>query len=177
LEKRRELIDVLVMSVIILGLLVCCGYLSNTLQQKEKELKDIKQQMIIEQERQDSLETIIDRLEELERNQNKWMDRLQIKEVSVTKYAPLDSRAVEGQCYSGNPEITASGQKVVPGKTCAAGPELPFGTKVIVPSKGKFVVNDRGDGVGKGDIDLAVWCQDEAARWGRQEKIAIIIKG
>lgn len=54
--------------------------------------------------------------------------------------------------------ITASGNKAQEWYTVAAGPELPFGTKVYIPyfkdkpNRGIFVVEDRG--VGNGHLDV-----------------------
>ncbi len=100
----------------------------------------------------------------------------EIREMNITKYAPLDPGAVEGWDYAGDPKITASGKKVVPGESAAAGPNIPFGTRIYVEGKGWYTVKDRGGGIGVDDIDLAVEAKDESQAWGVQEKLVIIDK-
>lgn len=41
----------------------------------------------------------------------------EVKEFRVTAYAPLDPNAIEGVCYSGDPNVTASGAPPVPYQT------------------------------------------------------------
>lgn len=56
--------------------------------------------------------------------------------------------------------ITASGKPVKEWDTVAAGPELPFGTKVYIPyfrdypNKGLFIVQDRGGAIKRNCIDV-----------------------
>lgn len=64
--------------------------------------------------------------------------------------------------YPDNPEygITASGIRVKEWHTIAAGPELPFGTKVYIPyfkdkpNKGIFTVQDRGSAIKENCLDV-----------------------
>jgi 3D (Asp-Asp-Asp) domain-containing protein len=71
--------------------------------------------------------------------------------------------------------ITASGEPVREWYSVAAGPELPFGTKIFIPyfaempNNGMFTVQDRGSAVKNGCID--VYMEDNAACWefGRRE--------
>lgn len=95
--------------------------------------------------------------------------------VTATGYAPLDPNAVEGMCYSGDPNITASGAKSDPNVTIAAGPELPFGTQVFIPGVGNRTVQDRGAAITKGHIDIMFATQKQAFEFGVQD-IAIFIK-
>lgn len=101
------------------------------------------------------------------------MDSIEVKEVEVSFYAPLDHNAVEGMCYSGDPHITASGKEVVIGETIAAGPEIPFGTKVYIEGYGWRTVQDRGGMIGNDNIDIAVASRGEALRNGRKKLLAI----
>ena len=89
---------------------------------------------------------------------------------TITAYAPFDSRAIEGMCYSGDPNGTASGKPPLPGETAAA--TLPFGTRVFIPGKGIYEVNDRGPGVGH--IDLCVESREEAFGIGRYEEKVLV---
>ena len=63
--------------------------------------------------------------------------------------------------------ITASGKKTSPG-TVAAGPNIPFGTKVFIPSYGDGRVKDRGGAIS--DAHLDVWYKDynDAIKFGRR---------
>ncbi len=97
----------------------------------------------------------------------------EIRRMNVTKYAPLDSAARVGWDYSGDREITASGEEVVPGKTAAAGPNIPFGTEIYVEGKGWYTVKDRGGRIGANEIDLATESKETSQEWGIQERLVI----
>ena len=88
--------------------------------------------------------------------------------MEVTGYAPLDPDAVEGMCYSGDPNITASGEQSQPGISIAAGPGVPFGTEMYVPGYGVGVVHDRGGMITDKHIDLMFATRGQALNWGRQ---------
>ena len=119
---------------------------------------------------------------ELRRQMREWLQQWEVITLEVSAYAPLDLRAVENMCYSGDPTVTNSGAKVVPGITAAAGPDIPFGTKVYVEGAMR-VVQDRGGRVQYSDaglmqLDLCVETREEALdEIGRREVIAIIEKG
>ena len=93
----------------------------------------------------------------------------------VTKYAPTSPGAVKGRDYYGDPNLTASGEKVEPGKTAAAGENIPFGTEIYVEGQGWYVVQDRGSAVGPNDIDLACDSREDAIEFG-QKKLIVVIK-
>lgn len=96
------------------------------LEQRLTELKNQRDDLIRSIQERDSLER---RLEE-------FLERFEVRRVTVTAYAPFDPRAVEGMCYSGNPNVTASGSPPVPGLTAAGGKEYRFGTRVWVEGYG-----------------------------------------
>lgn len=96
--------------------------------------------------------------------------------MKVTKYAPTAPDAVPGHDYTGDPRITASGEKVVPGKTAAAGPNIPFGTEIYVEGQGWYIVQDRGSGIGPNNIDLACSSREEAIEFGQQELLVVFKK-
>lgn len=96
-----------------------------------------------------------------------------VREMNITMYAPLSAGAVRGQDFAGNPALTASGEKVVPGETAAAGPNIPFGTRIYVEGLGWYTVQDRGSAIGPDDIDLAVETVEEALRFGKQRRLVI----
>lgn len=98
----------------------------------------------------------------------------EIVDVEVTGYAPLDPNAKKGMCYSGDPNITASGRRVEPDITVAASPEIPFGSWIWLEELGWRRVDDRGGKI-KGDrIDVCFSTRQEAIDWGRR-KIAMVI--
>ncbi len=98
----------------------------------------------------------------------------EVKTYEATGYAPLDPNAVEGMCYSGDPSITASGRKVQPGITIAAGPDLPFGTWIWIEGYGWRRVDDRGSKVVNGKIDIAFATRKEAFEFGRRQVTVVI---
>lgn len=91
--------------------------------------------------------------------------------MTVTAYAPLDPNAVPGVCFSGDPNVTASGERPIPGETVAAA--LPFGTVLYIEGIGLRRVNDRG--VGPGRVDVVVNTRAEAFKIGRSQRRVIIL--
>ena len=98
----------------------------------------------------------------------------EVQLMNITMYAPLSASAVEGQDYSGDPSQTASGDQVVPGETAAAGPNIPFGTRVYVEELGWRTINDRGRSVGPNDIDLAVSTEEESIEFGKKQRLVVL---
>ncbi|EEG77177.1 3D domain-containing protein [Dethiobacter alkaliphilus] len=97
--------------------------------------------------------------------------------MKITKYAPLSPDAVPGWDFAGDPSLTASGEELIPGKTAAAGPNVPFGTRIYVEGIGWFEVQDRGSAIGPNDIDLAVESREESLEFGIQERLVIFELG
>ena len=114
---------------------------------------------------------------ELREQMENWLNEWEVEEMTVTAYAPLCDTAVEGFSYQGDPRITASGTKVVPGVTVAAGEDLPFGTEVWIEDLGWRKVQDRGGVITRGRLDVAVRSRAEAFRFGRQELKVVIPNG
>ncbi len=135
-------------------------------------------------ERRDALEANIDRLrgereqrqEEILEMMENWLDTFEIKEMETTMYAPLDPDAIPGMCFSGNPNITASGAQVVPGVTVAAGPSIPFGTRMFIDGHGWRTVQDRGSRITDRHIDIAVSSRQEALQHGRQPGVLVVVQ-
>jgi 3D (Asp-Asp-Asp) domain-containing protein len=71
--------------------------------------------------------------------------------------------------------ITASGEPVKEWYTVAAGKELKFGTRVYIPyfadkpNGGVFVVQDRGGGVGNGQLDVYIEDNASCMEFGRRK--------
>lgn len=98
----------------------------------------------------------------------------QVQLMNITMYAPLSAGAIGGHDYSGDPSLSYNGEKVVPGKTAAAGPNIPMGTEIYVEGLGWRRVNDRGGAIGPNDIDLAVATKEEAVKFGQQQRLVIL---
>ncbi len=98
----------------------------------------------------------------------------EVQLMNITMYAPLSGDAVRGWDFSGDPSITASGDKIVPGETAAAGSNIPFGTRIYVEGFGWRTVNDRGRLIGPNDIDLAVDTKTESLEFGKQQRLVIL---
>jgi len=104
----------------------------------------------------------------LQEDLSTFLQDWEIRPTELTAYAPLDPHAVEGMCYSGNPNVTASGQPPIPWKTAAASKEIAFNTRVLIPSYGLFTVNDRGSAITPGCLDICVETRKQAFSIGRQ---------
>ena len=98
-----------------------------------------------------------------------------VDEFTVTAYAPLDPNAIPGMCYSGDPNVTASGLPPVPGETVAAGPGIPFGSGVWIEGVGIRTVNDRGGRITDRHVDLVVETQTEAREIGRESVRGLVL--
>ena len=95
-------------------------------------------------------------------------------QVEMTMYAPLDPQAVEGMCYSGDPNTTASGAQSTPYTSIAMSSDVPFGTKVFIPEYGLGVVQDRGGAITKNKLDFMVASRQEALAFARQIRIVYV---
>jgi 3D (Asp-Asp-Asp) domain-containing protein len=108
------------------------------------------------------------------REMDQASEQYRVQLMNITMYAPLSAGAVQGLDFSGDPSLSASGEKVVPGETAAAGPNIPFGTRIYVEGLGWRTVNDRGSAIGPNEIDLAVKTRDEAIKFGKQQRLVIL---
>ena len=176
--RRRMLIYSALLALFLLAFAV--GYVSQQTKLLEQELKSLQIEIEILEAENAHLRVRLQELRLLQEivleRMEKWLDTWEVEMWEATAYAPLDSRAVEGMCYSGDPRITASGVEVVPGVTAAASPGVPFGTRVYIPGFGFRVVQDRGGQIGPGQIDVAVGTQDEALAWGRRAVKVVYMK-
>ncbi len=141
---------------------------------EQKEVQPLRHIIIIEsEESSDHCKQLEQDLQELKEILEEW----DIREKEVTGYAPLDPSAVAGMCYSGDPNITASGEQVVPGLTAATHHSIPFGTEIVVPGYGVYVAHDRGGAITRGKLDLAFRTKAEALALGRQSMLVAVRKG
>lgn len=106
-----------------------------------------------------------------------FMDRLQVEEMTATAYAPLDPDAVEGMCYSGNPYVTATGARTMPGRTIAVDPAvIPMGARVYIPGVGVRVAEDRGGLIRGNRLDLCMSSRAAALDYGKRRVMAVWLK-
>lgn len=78
---------------------------------------------------------------------------------------------------SSNPQygITASGERVREWYTIAAGPDIPFGTRIYIPhfrdcpNSGWFVVQDRGPAIRNSCLDIYMKSYDDCIKFGVRE--------
>jgi 3D (Asp-Asp-Asp) domain-containing protein len=74
--------------------------------------------------------------------------------------------------------ITASGEKVQEHHTLAAGPSVPFGTKIYIPEFMKtFVVEDRGGAITDNHLDIYMERLEDANEFGRKDMYVFVIQG
>ncbi len=70
--------------------------------------------------------------------------------------------------------LTTSGAITSQG-TVAAGRDIPFNSVVVIPRWGVGVVQDRGDAITNGHVDLWMPTYKQAIEWGRKELPVIVL--
>ena len=74
--------------------------------------------------------------------------------------------------------ITTSGKPVKELHTLAAGPSIPFGTKIYIPEFMKtFVVEDRGGAITDRHLDIYMERLEDANEFGRKDIYVFVIQG
>lgn len=105
--------------------------------------------------------------------------------ILLMRPVPLSTIEMEVTAYCGCEQccgiyadgITASGYKLRDGdKVIAAPKNIPFGTKIYIPSYGLATVEDRGGAITGSRLDVHFHTHKEALQWGRQ-KLAVTICG
>lgn len=150
---------ILLIVIILNSVLMILGSWEDKIHKLEQEL----------QKMQESISRIQETLQGIESELESW------SVYEATAYAPLDPIAEQGMCYEGDPNITASGALVAPGKTIAAGPSIPFGTQLYIKGVGVRVVQDRGGAITDRHLDIAVWTREEALKFGRKYVLARLV--
>lgn len=73
--------------------------------------------------------------------------------------------------------ITASGNPVKEWHTIAAGPSIPFGTKIYIPEFMRtFVVEDRGGAITDNHLDIYMERLEDAREFGRKDIYVFVIQ-
>ncbi|MDD4658551.1 MAG: 3D domain-containing protein [Eubacteriales bacterium] len=76
--------------------------------------------------------------------------------------------------------ITYSGARAQQGRTVAAGPDIPIGTRIFIPdlsampNGGIFIVEDRGGAISNAHLDIYMESLWAARNWGRQHLEALM---
>lgn len=66
--------------------------------------------------------------------------------------------------------VTASGERVIEGRTIAAPPEIPLGADIYIPALGKhYTATDRGGAIRGNRLDLYMEKRKDALEFGVQE--------
>ena len=74
-----------------------------------------------------------------------------------------------GSCCNGKwAGQTASGRSPWEGRTCAAGSQYPFGTRIQLEGLGTFTVEDRGSAISGNRIDIYMDSHSRASNFGRR---------
>lgn len=102
-----------------------------------------------------------------------------VVQAEATAYAPLDPNAIEGVCFSGNPNITRTGTQVREGVIAADPFHLEYGTQVYILDTGKwYTVEDTGAALkhpSKVKIDIFMVTRKQAFAWGRRQTTIIVL--
>ncbi len=160
---------ILVTSIILFALSIYLGIEQARLNERRAELE--QEISLIEAENaalQEQLSGLQERQNGVMQRMEDWLDAWEVDVWESSAYAPLDPQAKEGMCFVGDPAITASGAKVIPHMTAAAGAGVPFGTLVRIRGAGFRKITDRGGRIRDRCIDLAVATREEALAWGRK---------
>ena len=166
---------------ILVGMLVSLQLKGLNVEVPPVEVPDYSQSLEALEEQIDFLKQKIDeleaRLQDIQDGLDSLLETFDMAETyTITGYAPLDPQAVYGLDYIGNPAVTASGDRPIPGQTVAADKSIPFGTKVWIEGVGVRTVNDRGGSIKRGRLDLCMATKSEAVAFGRQKRKVIILK-
>ena len=106
----------------------------------------------------------------------KMLENMFSLDMEVTGYAPLDPKAVEGMCFAGDPNITASGHPSIPNWSIAAGHRYPFGTLMWIEGIGLRQVHDRGGMISDKHIDVMTKTKQQSFAIGREVRRVVVIK-
>lgn len=74
-------------------------------------------------------------------------------------------------CVQDTSPMTASGRSAYLPMGCAAGPDIPFGSVIVVndgPWRGRYFVDDRGGAIREGCVDLRLRDHETCVQFGRR---------
>lgn len=175
----KKIFILILLMCFIWGLSVHLIRTQNEIKKQEQRIQDLQAaNRLLEKQ----LDLITEQQTDVINSLKKWLDEWEVMMSEVTGYAPLDPEAVEGHDYEGNPGITASGEKVILGKTAAGPPDIKFGKIVYFPKRGdRRVIQDRGGRIQctvnrEPQFDLAVATKKEAQKIGRTKELVVVQK-
>ena len=178
--------NILLISFFILLLVLLLKLFENeeNTQRQRQRIQDLQADNLTLQQQIQDLQQQVNCLTKQERevinSMQKWLDEWDVMMGEVTGYAPLDPEAIEGWDYEGNPEVTASGGKVIIGKTAAGPPDVEFGKVFYLPQRKECrAINDRGSLInynkaGEPQFDLAVETKEDARAIGRSRELVVL---
>lgn len=127
----------------------------------QQDISTIQQEKATLQQENATLRSELDRMkQEASRSGNRRM-------MEISYYTPA---ADENGGYDG----TSSGAPLTVGRTIAAGPGIPFGTRIFIPGVGWRTVEDRGGAIDNSRIDVLVGSKSEAMERGRHMAQVVI---
>lgn len=176
-----------------LGFLLITIILAEQISGLEQSVNDIQKQNITLGTGVYAVTTQLEEIKELVSKESVIIDEPDVVSRGSTRAEPVIMRVTAydlsfESCrkYPDHPEysITASGNPAKEWYTIAAGPELPFGTRVFIPAlkdmpnEGVFTVEDRGSAIKENclDIFLGESKYDECMEFGVQYLEAYILK-
>jgi len=107
------------------------------------------------------------------------------KNIKLIDYStlPKDDFTINASAYTAAADecgksdgITASGHKVMEGRTLACPPGYKFGTKIEIDGMGTYVCEDRGGAIKKNHFDIYMPTKKEAFAFGRRNLVARVVR-
>lgn len=196
-SKVLKIKEITILSVLVLMLVLIGKYNSLALENQEnindmnEKIEVLQQQIEVLPSMSSDVATITEQINilssKVESNRNELDNKISrgsadVRRMRVTAYdlsvescGKLPSHLLYG--------ITASGERVREWYTVAAGPELPFGTKVYIPyfrdypNKGLFIVQDRGGAIKRNCIDVYISDWYACREFGVKQLEVYILEG
>lgn len=186
--NKQARMDMLVLLLGLIGCILVIGY--GMVINVAADIENVKNDMTVISDLESQVTQLKDEIKRIEENQpqptaeiaeivqpediSRGGERSEPVTMRVTAY---DLSYASCRKYPDHPEygFTASGAKVKEWYTIAAGPELPFGTRVFIPyfadkpNEGIFVVQDRGSAIKENCLDVYMSNNDECMDFGVRE--------
>jgi 3D (Asp-Asp-Asp) domain-containing protein len=188
--NKQAMKDILIFWLGLIGCILVIGYYMVV--KVSADIEAVKSDIAVIQDLQQQVEDLKEEIKSLEdaqkHNTAVKFEKVESESIDISrgneKAEPLQMRVtaydLSYQSCKKNPDhpeygITASGVKVKEHHTIAAGPELPFGTKVFIPALadkpngGVFTVEDRGSAIKENCLDIYMPSNKECMDFGVKE--------
>lgn len=99
-------------------------------------------------------------------------DRARAERMVLTAYCPCEKCC--GKWSYLDHAGTACGERAKEGITVAMGPDVPFGTEILIDGVGRRICQDRGSAIGTGRIDVYFDSHDDALAFGMKTANVLI---